>query len=140
MPRDLGQPWRRTAGRAPSGCGAGSPAEPSSQYQRGFASRIDTSSARQREPHVRAAGRAIPQARAAAVGARHELDDRKTEPRAAAATSLVGAAESVECACSEVVRKARAGIPDMQLDEPVSFLRGELYGSFSVHEGVVDEV
>jgi hypothetical protein len=39
-----------------------------------------------------------------------------------------------------VVRKAGALVPDVELDEPVTLLGGELDGALAVREGVVHQV
>ena len=56
------------------------------------------------------------------------------------AARLIGAAEAVEGAGPEVVRKAGASVSDVKLDQPVPFLGRELDRTLAIREGVVYEV
>ena len=78
---------------------------------------------------------------AAAVRAGDELDDREAEPGSAAAARLVGAAEAVERALSELGRETPAGVADVQLHERSPRLGpGQLDRPLAVRERIVDEV
>src|SRR5436305_1921214 len=80
---------------------------------------------------VRAPGRAAPPARPRTP---------RQAPAAAAAARVVGAAEALDRPSGELLREPGALVPDVELDEPGTLLRGQLDGPGSVDERVVDEV
>src|SRR5437879_2593335 len=96
--------------------------------------------ARERKPCVGAATRPVAHAGSAAVRVGDELDDGEAEAGATAAAGLVGTAEAVKGAIAEPLREAVTLVPDVQLDEAVPLLDGELYGAAAVGQRVVDEV
>src|SRR3954454_13171762 len=99
------------------------------------------SGAWQHDEHVRAALRAVPGLRAAAVRERERLDQGEPEPAVRLGPAAVGAArEPLERAPEELVGKAGTLVGHVQLDQLAVLPGAERDGAGAIAQGVGDEV
>src|SRR3954452_3347427 len=97
--------------------------------------------AREADPGVGSALRAVADAREAAVCARHHLDDREAEAAArASGARLVATAEALEGVVDDVVGEATPLVGHVQLHQLPVGLRAQLDPPVAVAQRIRDEV